>query len=491
MKFSLRSIIASAALATTSFAFANNTYGLPEKIEDGNILHCFDWKFNDIKNELPKIAEAGFVAVQVSPVERNIPSGYIWYDLYRPYDFKFSTSGLGNETQFKALIEEAEKYGIKIIVDVVFNHVDKSPNHANWWNEGDRLRTNTANVNYGNRNSITHDRLGDYPDVNTENADVIARAKEYVEELKELGVSGIRFDAAKHIGLPSEGSNFWKEVTSVPGMFYYGEILGTPGGSNANELMKEYTEYMYVTDDTYSKTARNSMGAPSSEGNWSTKGIDPSKLVYWGESHDTYANETNYGGETKNVSQATIDKAYAILSCRNNGIGLYLSRPSSNVTVNIKVGQKGSTHFIDPEIAEVNKFKNLMVGKKDEYVQSGSTACVIRENGGAVIVTKTKNSNISIENKNGYCPIGTYYDRVSGNEFTVTKETISGKTGETGIAVIYPENFDAGVGDIIEDTATGTVSWYTFQGIRVNEPSTPGIYIKKYSGGKTQKVIVR
>lgn len=490
MKFNFRALLASLAIISSAAANSEtDTYNLPEKIEDGNILHCFDWKFNDIKSELPNIAKAGFVAVQVSPVERNIPSGYIWYDLYRPYDFKFSTSGLGNETQFKTLCEEAEKYGIRIIVDVVFNHVDKSPNHANWWNEGDRLRTNTANVNYNDRNSITHDRLGDYPDVNTENTDVIARAKEYIEELKEMGVSGVRFDAAKHIELPSEGSNFWKEVTSVPGMFYYGEILGTPGGSNANALMKEYTYYMYVTDDGYSKTARNSMGAPSSEGNWSTKDI--TKLVYWGESHDTYANETNYGGETKNVSQATVDKAYAILSCRNHGIGLYLSRPSSNVTANIKVGQKGSTHFMDPEIAEVNKFKNIMVGRSDVYVQSGSTACVIRENGGAVIVTKTKNSNISIENKNGYCPVGTYYDRVSGNEFTVTKETITGKTGETGIAVIYPEDFDAGVDDVIEDLEKEPVSWYTLQGLRVAEPSSTGIYIAVYADGTTKKVLIK
>ena len=37
-------------------------YGLASKIEDGNILHCFDWKYNDIKAELKNIAEAGFTA---------------------------------------------------------------------------------------------------------------------------------------------------------------------------------------------------------------------------------------------------------------------------------------------------------------------------------------------------------------------------------------------------------------------------------------------
>ena len=29
--------------------FADNQYGLKDKIQDGVILHCFDWKLSDIQ----------------------------------------------------------------------------------------------------------------------------------------------------------------------------------------------------------------------------------------------------------------------------------------------------------------------------------------------------------------------------------------------------------------------------------------------------------
>lgn len=437
MKFKFIHILLLTVLAS-GVGVAQNQNGLPAEISQGNILHCFDWKMSDVQKELPAIAEAGFNAIQISPVQRNISSGAIWYDVYRPYDFKFiDSNGIGKASDLKSLCAEAEKYGIKIIVDVVFNHVDGGNYHDPWWNSNGRVRSGNSYINYSNRYSITHDKLGDYCEVNSEDADVTARAKAYIEELKGYGVKGIRFDAAKHVALPSEGTDFWKEVTSVPGMFFYGEILGNPGGSNANALMKEYTDYMSVTDEAYSTNARNLMGVPTSTGNWTSKGIDASKLVYWGESHDTYSNTPEYGGVTNSVSQNVIDRAYAILACRNAGVGLYFSRPTTQNTGSIKVGNKGSTHFTSREVAEVNKFKNAMVGKEDAYGNNSTAGAVVRKEGGAVIVSKTAYATVEVPNTNGYCPTGKYYDRVSGNEFIVTASSITGKTGGTGIAVIY------------------------------------------------------
>ena len=49
---------------------ATSGYGLASNIQDGVILHCFDWKYNDIKAELPNIAAAGFTSIQTSPAQR-------------------------------------------------------------------------------------------------------------------------------------------------------------------------------------------------------------------------------------------------------------------------------------------------------------------------------------------------------------------------------------------------------------------------------------
>ena len=57
--------------AFASNIFADNKYGLKDNIQEGVILHCFDWKLSDIQAEIPNIAKAGFTAVQLRPCIRK------------------------------------------------------------------------------------------------------------------------------------------------------------------------------------------------------------------------------------------------------------------------------------------------------------------------------------------------------------------------------------------------------------------------------------
>ena len=86
------------------------------------MLHAYMWRFNDIKNTLPQIAEAGYKSIQVSPVQGTKGTGQ-WWLLYQPTNFAIGNAQLGSYEEFKALCTEANKYGIKIIVDAVLNHV--------------------------------------------------------------------------------------------------------------------------------------------------------------------------------------------------------------------------------------------------------------------------------------------------------------------------------------------------------------------------------
>ena len=110
-------------LSLASNVFAGNKYGLKDKIQDGVILHCFDWKLSDIQAELPNIAKAGFTAVQTSPLHQKENAGSIWYMVYQPHDFIIG-NGLGDEAALRSLCKEAHKYGVKVIVDVVANHTN-------------------------------------------------------------------------------------------------------------------------------------------------------------------------------------------------------------------------------------------------------------------------------------------------------------------------------------------------------------------------------
>lgn len=418
---------------------AATDYNLADNIQDGVILHCFDWKYNDIKAELPNIAAAGFTSVQTSPAQVGAGSG-IWYWLYQPLGFYAGTNDLGTTAELQALCEEAEKYGINVIVDVVANHL--AGDHSNiqgdlkdsqyWHNYGDV-------GNYSDRYQVTHGDIG-MADLNSEHSYVQQCASNYVNTLKNLGVDGIRWDAAKHIGLPSESCNFWPAVTSQ-GLYHYGEILvGPDDRTTGNEhLMKEYTNYISVTDSSYGKTLRdafNSGEAPSAYGNWAARGISNDKLVYWGESHDTWSNNQDWGYSNQ-MSQNVIDRAYAVAASRNDISALYFSRPSANYKEGILAGQKGSTHFTSPEVAAVNHFHNAMIGQADYYTTGSNCAVVCREKGAVIVAGSGGNFSVSVPNGGGLTEPGTYTDEITGETWTVTESTISGKIGSTGIAVIY------------------------------------------------------
>lgn len=476
-------------------------YGLPGDIQKGNILHCFNWPPSMVKAELENIAKAGFGSVQLSPLQRPDvkKSGTSWHDLYRPYDLAFKSSDFCSEQELADLCAEAEKYGIKVIVDVVANHVDKTAGyHDTWWDSNDRVRWN-GGINYGDRYSITHGQLGDYGDVNSELSDVYSRGKAYVEKLKSLGVKGIRWDAAKHIGLPSESCGFWTAVTSVAGMYHYGEILDAPG-PNAS-IIKEYANYMSVTDNRYSNGAAKDNGGIISgyAGDFVVnQKVSDTKMVYWAESHDTYSNEE----WSQNVDQSVIDRAYACMACRNNATALYLSRPTTKGFGNIKTG-KGSEAYKNSHVAEVNKFRNAMSGKADYVESDGNVFSCTRQNGGAVIVMKGS-GKVSAKNGGNYCPAGTYKDRISGNTFTVTSSTISGTVGSTGIAVIYNDENGGDNGDDNGDdnptsitipgdynlAYSGSLTNVYYWGDGVTAPTWPGEAMSTATGsdGKTYKV---
>lgn len=489
MNFIKRNFLALMLAMSSAGMLVAADYGLPASIQEGNILHCFDWTMAEVKAELPAIAEAGFGAVQLSPLQRpDAGPGSPWHDLYRPYDIAFKSSRMGSADDLKALCEEAATYGIKIIVDVVANHVDKTAGyHDTWWDSNGRVRWN-GGINYGDRNSITHNQLGDYGDINSEDAEVIARAKAYVQQLHDLGVKGIRWDAAKHIALPSENCGFWTAVTSVEGMYHYGEILDSPGPDAS--IIKEYTTFMSVTDNKYSNgAARDNGGIPFGYGGDHTvnQGCPDTRMVYWAESHDTYAN----GEWSQNVSQSVIDRAYASFACRNGATALYLARPNTTGFNNIKVG-KGSTAFTGKAVAEVNKFRNAMVGRPDWCEVGSNTFTVTRKGGGAVVVCKTSGS-VSVKNGGEYCPAGTYTDRVSGNKFTVTSSTISGTVGSTGIAVLYSDGTPGPDPDPDPDPEPETVTIYydnsntSWANVNIHywsSPSTswPGVAMTKVEG---------
>ncbi len=447
--------------------FADNKYGLKDNIQDGVILHCFDWTLADIQEEIPNIAKAGFTAVQTSPVHERAGKGFVWYDVYRPYDFKIG-NGLGSEADLKALCAKAHEYGVKVIVDVVANHTDYS-------NVADRLKDQGLYHqpfdvgNWHDRHQVTFGKIGMW-DLDTNNPTVQAIIKQYIQDLKACGVDGVRWDAIKHIGLPSEGDSFMKNVVDQE-MYNYGEILDGTGG-NDNVLFPEYQTYMSITDNGYGNGFANSFASGSineSVGNFNQRNAKTEKLVYWGESHDTYAND---GGESKNKSQNVIDRAYAVVAGNNGATALYFSRPAQKAKNDIKFGDKGSVHFKDAEVAQVNYMHNACAGEPNYYVKGDGVCAQVRKSGAIIVLGRGSDRDVTVANGAGdgkWLKPGTYKDMVGGGAFTVNASTISGHVGESGIAVIYNAGPIVLTPEVVFNPADGTA----FSDETLNVTATP------------------
>ena len=434
--------------------FADNKYGLKDNIQDGVILHCFDWTLADIQEEIPNIAKAGFTAVQTSPVHERAGKGSVWYDVYRPYDFKIG-NGLGTEADLKALCAKAHEYGVKVIVDVVANHTDYA-NVAARLLDLSLYHQLGHGIDWHNRNDVTHGEIG-MKDLDTNNPTVQAIIRQYIQDLKACGVDGVRWDAIKHIGLPSEGDSFMKNVVDQE-MYNYGEILDNTGG-NDNVLFPEYQTYMSITDNGYGNGFANSFAGGSineSVGNFNQRNAKTEKLVYWGESHDTYAND---GGESKNKSQNVIDRAYAVVAGNNGATALYFSRPFQKDKGAIKFGDKGSVHFKDAEVAQVNYMHNVCAGEPNYYVKGNGVCAQVRKSGAIIVLGNGSNRDVTVANGAGdgkWLMSGTYKDMVGGGVFTVNASTISGHVGESGIAVIYNAGSIVLPPEVVFNPADGT-----------------------------------
>ena len=241
-------------------------------------------------------------------------------------------------------------------------------------------------------------------------------------------------------------------------MYNYGEILDSTGGDD-NVLFPEYQTYMSITDNGYGNGFANSFAGGSineSVGNFNQRKAKTEKLVYWGESHDTYAND---GGESKNKSQNVIDRAYAVVAGNNGATALYFSRPFQKDKGAIKFGDKGSVHFKDAEVAQVNYMHNVCAGEPNYYVKGNGVCAQVRKSGAIIVLGSGSDRDVTVANGAGdgkWLKSGTYKDMVGGGAFTVNASTISGHVGESGIAVIYNAGPIVLTPEVIFNPADGT-----------------------------------
>lgn len=410
-------------------------------VQQGTILHAWNWSISNVKSELDNIKNAGYTTIQLSPLQpqKDYYQGESWssqwWKLYQPLGLCVSNGNnqnvLGTKSELITLCSQAKAKGLKIIVDVVTNHLaggNKTTLNGSVGTYESVIKNNNLIHTYGqyasdtNLQSIVQGNIGDFPDLKTEDTRVQERVISMLKEYMDCGVDGFRFDAAKHIETPEDGnyaSNYWPNVTTainnyarsknVDNPYIYGEILNTCGTSRS---YASYTEYMSVLDNKQGwdlLTAVRNGNASSIKATYNT-GVNPDHLVLWGESHDMYANDSGYD-LTKNIDASYINKAYMIQASRKAATSLYFVRPGS-----ARMGAIGSTDYKSNAIKGANLFHNANVGRSESLSNDGSVFINVRGGNAAALVNLGSPNPTSV---NVNLPNGSYKDLITGRSVTV------------------------------------------------------------------------
>lgn len=478
----IASLVVASALLTSSFAAITSVNAaevdsaqtasadstLRDKVGDGVMLHAFNWSYNTIKENLPAIAAAGYTTVQTSPVQQ--PKDYStsgdvtgqWWKLYQPISFHIAEeSWLGTKDDLKSLCDEADKYGIKIICDIVSNHIanadEARPETVSnqvkkyepefYKKRKTYTRTYKGDANDSSVQAVVQGHVSKCPDLVTNDTAVQGYIINLLKECIDCGVDGFRFDAAKHIETEDDGeyaSDYWKNVTTSASSYYtqktgddlyiYGEILNNCG---ADRSYSSYTKYINVTDNKTGDAVLYNVtkGKASTATNAKYKsGVAASNAVLWAESHDTYEGSSGSSGfsNTAGISDENVVKAWAIVASRKDSTALFFARPGTALMGNIST----DSTYKSTAVSEINKFHNLFVGQSEKLGSSGDIAYVARGTSG-IVLSNCKGTNASVSISGTGLADGKYTDTVSGAEFTVANGVLTGSIGNTGVAVVY------------------------------------------------------
>lgn len=478
----------------------NVNYGLAENIEDGAILHAWCWSFNTIKESMADIAAAGYSSIQTSPINEclvganggmQISGSGKWYFHYQPTDWTIGNYQLGTKEEFTAMCAEADKYGIKIIVDVVPNHTTPmtkkvNENLINAVGGKDNLYHENGFKEikkWGDRYECTTGKMGGLPDVNTENKDFQDYFIKYLNDCIACGADGFRYDTAKHIGLSddptdakSTENNFWQrvttEVTNADKIFNYGEVL-----QGDNDRIDAYQkEIGATTASSYGanlRTAVNSGNLKADKVSNLCINVAEPHAVTWVESHDNYCNDGSY----KTLDDQEVIRAWAIICARKAGTPLFFDRPYGATESNMwgtmnRIGAAGNPFYKDSTVSAVNHFRNAMVGEDENIFNADSNNKVLvieRGTKGAVIVNGGKEAyTLNTATK---LADGSYTNRADNTtQYTVSGGKLTGTVPAGGVVVLYSDGYIE-----LPDVASVSVDTTSFT---IDEGNTLSIALK-------------
>eukprot|EP00913_Durusdinium_trenchii_P003567 g3299.t1 len=156
--------------------------------------------------------------------------GTPWWTRYQPVTYNL-TSRSGDEQAFAQMVQRCRGAGVKIYVDAVLNHCAASTGTSitgssygprktpifepkDFHHTGNDLTSNCGVSDFSDIHNVQYCDLQGLPDLCTDCEVVQDKMAAYLSHLVELGVAGVRLDAAKHIPRDDLAKIFAKDVVS-------------------------------------------------------------------------------------------------------------------------------------------------------------------------------------------------------------------------------------------------------------------------------------
>lgn len=402
------------------------------------ILHAFDWQYAYVTANAEEISALGYKTVLVSPPMKSLirANGTQWWQRYQPQDYRLIDNQLGNTQDFALMVKTLAQHGLRVYADVVFNHMANEAylrTDLNYPSANDMqyYRTHWESVqkhrlfgdlsqplfdkddfveafgieNWKDKWQVQNGRISggkEDPGLPTlrDNDKVVANQQAYLKALKNLGVTGFRIDAAKHMSIEHLCKVWTKEI--MEGVHIFGEII-TDGGATKEEyelFLKPYLEctelgaydfplFATVFEAFQPEGDMSSLINPYSFGN----ALSNSRAITFAITHDIPNNDVF---QDLILEEASEWLAYCYILGRDGGVPLiYTDLDTSGIT-----DQSGHPRWLDswkdPRMAKMIAFHNYSHGEPMQRLLGDEDFVVLARGESGMVAINKSNKPIEI-----------------------------------------------------------------------------------------------
>ncbi len=401
------------------------------------ILHAFDWPYTLVTQRAQEISRLGYKTVLVSPPMKSLKldSGTQWWQRYQPQDYRVIDNQLGNTEQFRNMVKVLKTHGLRVYVDVVFNHMANEsgirgdldyPNQQDMQSYAQQAKYYENQRMFGDLSQplftendfeeafgiedwkdkwqVQNGRITGGPTdpglpTLRANKHVVEQQKAYLKALKEMGVKGFRIDAAKHMTLEHLEKVWTDDIAQ--GVHIFGEII-TDGGATAEEYDIFLEPYLNKTrlgayDFPLFNTVFEAMGKKGSLESLINpycfgQALSAMRAITFAITHDIPNNDVFL----ELVMEEELEwLAYAYIMGRDGGVPLIYTDLDTSGILDKKGNPRWKEAWRDPRMAAMIQFHNAVHGEKMEPVSASETSLVFsRGDKGYVALNKAKGEQV-------------------------------------------------------------------------------------------------